>query len=43
MCFRIKCAVLAHHFHAYIAIIHGYFNSKNIICLSVTCDGTAET
>ena len=42
MCFLMN-ALLVHHFHVYIAIIHGYYNSKNYYFLSVTCNGAAET
>ena len=38
MCFPIKRALLVLHFHAIIAIIHGYI-VKIIIFLSVTCYG----
>ena len=37
------CSTCVHHFHVDIAIIHGYYISKNIICLSATCTGTTET
>ena len=35
MCFLMKHALLVHHSHVYIVIIHGYYNSKNIILFKV--------